>query len=228
MTRDSNDSSKGDETKKTADSGAYFGQAAATWDDKPQRVEMAGIVAEAMRNDVPLRPDMKVMDFGCGTGLITRQLAPTVASVTAADTSAEMLAVLAQKAKASGLTNVQTLLLEPGYPSPAGSAYDAIVSNMVFHHIEDISHVLARFAAWLRPGGWVAISDLEPENGTFHADDRHVFHHGIDPSWLTAQMEAVGFTVHTVHIVHTVHKPLEGTTQMREYPIFLLAAQKTH
>lgn len=226
MTRDSNDLSNVNQPDDTADPGAYFDKAAATWDDNPRRVEMAGSVAEAMCRDIPLRPDMKAMDFGCGTGLITRQLAPKVASVTAADTSTEMLTVLAQKAQAGGLTNVQTLLLEPGYPLPVGPAYDAIVSSMVFHHIEDVPHLLERFAVWLHPGGWVAISDLEPEDGTFHADDRHVFHHGIDPSRLTAQMEAVGFIVHSVHLVHTVHKPLEGTTQTRAYPIFLLTAQK--
>ena len=227
MTRDSSEPANGNGPEEGAGPGAYFDQAAATWDDNPRRVEMAGAVAEAMRRDVPLRPDMKVMDFGCGTGLITRRLGSQVASITAADTSSEMLAVLARKAQASGLRNVETLLLEPGYPSPQGPTYDVIVSSMVLHHIEDVPHLLERFATWLRPGGWVAIADLEPEDGTFHADGRHVIHHGIDPSALAGQIETNGLAVRSVRTVHTIRRQPEGAAEVRAYPVFLLTAQKT-
>ena len=97
-----------------------------------------------------------------------------------ADTSARMLAVLEAKAKASGLDHVRPLLLDDGYPSPVGLQFDAIVSSMVLHHIEDIPALLARLAQWVRPGGWIAIADLEPEDGTFHRGDAHVVHRGIE------------------------------------------------
>ncbi len=226
MTPERTDREKVNGSEKDTGPVAYFDQAAATWDDNPRRVEMAGVVAQAMVRDVLLTADMKVMDFGCGTGLITRQLAPQVASVTAADTSAEMLAVLMQKAQAGGMRNVDTLLLEPGYPLPAGPTYDAVVSSMVFHHLEDIPHVLERFAAWLQPGGWLAIAELEPEDGSFHSDGRHVLHHGIDPSWLRSQIEALGLSVRSVQMVHTIRRQPEGADQPRDYPVFLLVARK--
>ncbi len=206
--------------------GAYFDEAAKTWDDNPTRVEMAKIIARAIAAQVPLTPEMAIMDFGCGTGLITHELAPKVASVTAADTSAQMLAVLGDKAKASGLDHVRPLLLEDGYPSPTGPQFDAIVSSMVFHHIEDIPALLAKFAQWLRPEGWIAIADLEPEDGTFHSGNSHVIHHGIDPSWLRSQIEALGLSVRSVQMVHTIRRQPEGADQPRDYPVFLLVARK--
>ncbi len=214
-----------DATQETGGANNHFDAAAATWDDNPTRVELAKAVAGAMLAAVPLTPQMAVMDFGCGTGLITREMAPKVASITSADTSAQMLAVLEAKAKASGLDHVRTLLLEDGYPQLSGGQFDAVVSSMVLHHIEDIPALLARFAQWVRPGGWIAVADLEPEDGTFHRDSAHEVHHGIDPAWLRSETEAVGFSVKSAQTVHTIQRQPEGVHQPREYPVFLLVAR---
>jgi tRNA (cmo5U34)-methyltransferase len=202
-------------------------QAAATWDNKPWHVELAASVARAMAEDVPLRPDMQIMDFGCGSGLITYQLAPQVASVVAADVSAEVLATLTRNAQTSGMTHVRTLLLEAEDPPHVTVPCDAIVSSMVFHHISDIPQLLGRFAEWLRRDGWVAIADLEPEDGTFHSRHTHVAHHGIEPSELASQVETAGFAVRSVRTVHILQWQPEGATEVRAYPVFLLVAQKT-
>jgi 2-polyprenyl-3-methyl-5-hydroxy-6-metoxy-1,4-benzoquinol methylase len=215
----------GDRMQETAGAKDYFDAAAATWDENPTRVELAKAVAGAMLAAVPLTSRMAVMDFGCGTGLITRELAPKVASVTAADTSVQMLAVLEAKAKASGLEHVRTLLLDDGYPKPSGVQFDAIVSSMVFHHIEDIPSLLSRFAQWVRPGGWIAVADLEPEDGTFHRGGAHEVHHGIDPAWLGSQIETVGFSVRSIRTVHTIRRQGEGADRPKDYPVFLLVAR---
>ena len=203
----------------------YFDAAAVTWDDNPTRVELAKAVAAAMVAAVPLTSRMAVMDFGCGTGLITRELATKVASITAADTSVQMLAVLEAKAKASGLDHVRTFLLEDGYPAPLGPQFDAIVSSMVLHHVEDIPALLTRFGQWVRPGGWIAVADLEPEDGTFHRDGAHEVHHGIDPVWLGSQIETVGFSVRSIRTVHTIRRQGEGADRPKDYPVFLLVAR---
>ena len=215
-----------DATQETGGANKHFDAAAATWDDNPTRVELAKAVAGAMLAAVPLTSRMAVMDFGCGTGLITRELATKVASITAADTSVQMLAVLEAKAKASGLDHVRTLLLDDGCLRPSGLSFDAIVSSMVLHHIEDIPALLARFAQWVRPGGWIAVADLEPEDGTFHRGGAHEVHHGIDPAWLRAETEAVGFSVKSAQTIHTIRRQSEDADQPREYPVFLLVARR--
>jgi 2-polyprenyl-3-methyl-5-hydroxy-6-metoxy-1,4-benzoquinol methylase len=48
-----------------------FDQVAGSWDEDPGRVALARAVAEQIRQQVPLMPQMDVLDFGCGTGLLT-------------------------------------------------------------------------------------------------------------------------------------------------------------
>jgi len=216
-----------EEPAETKGPPSRFDGAAQTWDDKPARVELATAVAAAMSEAVPLQPEMQIMDFGCGTGLISRALAPRVASITAADTSTEMLMVLKTTARAAGLTRIRPFLLDASYQTPPGTAYDAIVSSMVLHHIEDIPTLAAHFAQWCRPGGWVALADLAPEDGTFHHDAHAVFHHGIDPAELAAQLETVGFTTESIQTVHTIQRPPAEGADPRDYPVFLLVARRT-
>jgi predicted TPR repeat methyltransferase len=63
-----------------------FDQAAATWDEQPRRVKLAQAVAEDIGRQIHLSRDIDVLDFGCGTGLLTLALQPLVRSITGADT----------------------------------------------------------------------------------------------------------------------------------------------
>jgi len=215
-----------DDANNQGNSTTRFDEAAQSWDDNPARVELAAAVAGAMARAVPFNSEMHIMDFGTGTGLIARALAPRVASITAADTSTEMLAVLGTKARTAGLTVIRPLLLDAAYETPSGASYDAVVSSMVLHHIDDIAALARHLAQWCRPGGWVALADLEPEDGTFHQDKRGVVHHGIDPAGLAAQLEAVGFSIESVETVHTIRRPPAEGAEPKPYPVFLLVAQK--
>lgn len=87
--------------------GMDFDQAAASWDQEPRRVQLAQDVAQT----VPLSPDMHVLDFGCGTGLLSLLLLPRVGRLTGADTSMGMLEALKAKVAAQGLANLDTILL---------------------------------------------------------------------------------------------------------------------
>lgn len=86
-----------------------FDQRAAGWDNNPGRVALARAVVAAIRDAVPLRPDMRVMDFGAGTGLVTLGLLDDVGEITAVDASAGMLRVLAEKTAVWGSNRVRTL-----------------------------------------------------------------------------------------------------------------------
>lgn len=226
MSDHSDNPSSAENLAATTGSKSPFDRAAQSWDDNPVRVELAVTVAEAMAHEIPLAPQMQIMDFGCGTGLIARSLAPQVRLVMAADTSAEMLAVLETKAKAIGLTGIQPLLLDDQHTSHNAVCYDAIVSSMVLHHIEDIPKLFRQLAQWCRPGGWVALADLEPEDGTFHRGAQAVVHPGFDPAALAAQLEALGFVTKSVRTVHTIQRPPAEGGALKNYPVFLLVAQR--
>ena len=56
---------------------ARFDRVAAEWDASPTRVALARAVVEAIRAAVPLDAEMRALDFGAGTGLVTLGLLST-------------------------------------------------------------------------------------------------------------------------------------------------------
>ena len=86
-----------------------FDARAQTWDEEPRRVKLAADIFAALEQAVPLRAEWTALDYGAGTGLLALALAARVRRVLAVDSSAGMLDVLAQKARAQHLAHVETL-----------------------------------------------------------------------------------------------------------------------
>ena len=156
-----------------------FDSAAATWDDNPHRRALARSVADAIVKAVPLRPDMRLMDYGCGTGLVTLALQPHVAHLVAADSSEGMLHTLGNKLQAAGITNVEPVRLDLERDDWQGLPFDVIVSSMTLHHIARVDLLVRKLAGMLVDGGYLAIADLDAGSEGFHADHTGVMHHGF-------------------------------------------------
>ena len=201
-----------------------FDRVAEGWDSNPMRVAMARAVADAIQKAVPLRPEMNAMDFGAGTGLVTLGLLPYVASVTSVDTSGEMLRVLDEKLKALRIGNVHTLLCQIGKTALPVAEFDLIVSSMVLHHIPDVPETIRRLRPCLRPGGWIALADLDSEDGTFHTDSTGVFHHGFDRDEVCRWLHDAGFTDTTTREAHRIVRPAPDG-QPRQYSMFLVTGR---
>lgn len=197
-----------------------FDQAAATWDDNPRRVSLAKAVAEAIGKRVQLSPTMAVLDFGCGTGLLTLNLRPRVGAITGADTSSGMLEALRRKLTDQGLTGVESFQLRPEEGYAIRGTYDLIVSSMTLHHVPELVPLFRRFRDHLREGGQVALADLDTEDGSFHDQVEDVFHLGFERDQVTDWLREAGFEgIETV----TAH---EMRRNGRDYPIFLVTARK--
>jgi hypothetical protein len=87
---------------------------------------------------------------------------------------------------------------------------------MTMHHIKDVTAMLGKFFAMLNDGGFIAIADLEREDGTFHKEDTGVHHAGFATEEIAKVAADIGFANVTIPIVSVVHKP-QG-----DYPVFLL------
>jgi len=168
-----------------------FNEAAAAWDEDPVKTNLALDIGAAIVREVPLSNEMDVLEFGCGTGLITLQFQPHVRQIMGVDSSPGMLAVLDRKISAAGIANLHTRLLGNG--EALAGTYDLLVSSMVMHHVSDIPQLLAQFFHVLKPAGRLALADLDPEDGAFHPEPNGVFHYGFDHDELRCQLEAAGF-----------------------------------
>ncbi|MFN8095274.1 MAG: class I SAM-dependent methyltransferase [Vicinamibacteria bacterium] len=204
----------------TQDETNRFDEIASTWDEEPRRLEMATSIAAAIRRAVPLSPALAVLDFGCGTGLVTLALQPYVGRVTGADTSEGMLGQLRRKIEARGLGNVEAVRLDASSADLSEGAYDLVVSSMALHHVEDTAALFRQLHGLLRPGGRVALADLDREDGSFHEDARGVFHLGFDRAAIGAGLSAAGFASVAIETATVTRK------NDLEYPIFLATGRK--
>jgi len=134
-----------------------------------------------------------------------------------------MLETLAVKARSAAVP-VHLVHLGPGSGTGPGAElggpYDLIVSSMTLHHVPDVPGLFQTFAQQLKPGGQVALADLEEEDGTFHDDTTGVHHTGFSRALIQAWLEEAGFQAVRVETAFVTAK---GAV---DYPVFLATAQR--
>jgi len=205
-----------------------FNRQAADFDSNPRRTRIAEAVATAITKTVPLKGSTEGLEFGCGTGLVTMQVAPRLRHLTAIDTSHRMLGVLEGKLIASGIKNIETLCLDLSSAEDRRrlkAPYDFIYSSMTLHHIDSTAPFIGILFNMLSDGGTLAIADLDHEEGLFHDDPEEKVHPGFDRKKLTEMLEQAGFAGISFKTAHTVVKKNRAGVDA-SYPIFLLTAHK--
>ncbi len=202
-----------------------FDSEAAAWDQDPGRVRLANDVAAAIIRETRPSKEMDALDFGCGTGLVTLRIRPLVRSITGADSSKGMLSVLEGKAKAQGLTNVRTRLVDFEKGERLEERFHLVISSMTMHHVENTAVLFGQWHDLLLPGGILAAADLDAEDGSFHLNNTGVCHHGFDRGYLKTLLQKSGF--HDIRAVTaaTMVRDAEGKGK-REFPVFLVTAKK--
>ena len=96
-----------------------------------------------------LKPTDTVLDFACGTGIVTFAVAPSVQSVRAIDVSGEMVRRAQEKVKAQGVENVTVTQTDLFDGCLAEGSFNAVLACNVLLYIEDRSAALARIRALL-------------------------------------------------------------------------------
>jgi ubiquinone/menaquinone biosynthesis C-methylase UbiE len=115
-----------------------FDERAKDWDSDPDKVERARIVADAIRKAIPLSNNIKALEYGCGTGLLSFALQSNLGQITLADTSQGMLDVLLEKIANAEVTNMHPVQLDLETDVIPEERYDIIYSLMTMHHIHDV------------------------------------------------------------------------------------------
>ena len=152
------------------------------------------------------QPGERILDLGCGDGVLTERLAASGAAVTGLEADPRQAAA----ARARRLS-----VLEQDAHAPFGEAvYDAVFSNAVLHWMRDPERVLANIARALRPGGRLVAEQggfgniaailvalqAALEAGGHPAPERFAFDYP-SPATQTARLERLGFEVVTMVLI---------------------------
>jgi ubiquinone/menaquinone biosynthesis C-methylase UbiE len=202
-----------------------FDREASAWDQEPLRVKLAEDISRSMIESLRPNPTQDVLELGCGTGLVTLQFQPLVHSILAVDSSAGMLAELGKKLAAQGCTNVSTRCLDAEKGDRLEGSFHIALSSMTLHHVRDVPGLLAGLFGVLRPGGRLAIADLDSEDGHFHSNPEGVAHHGFDRTALRRLIESAGFTSVQDRLVAETVKPVAGGAP-RAFSVFLITGTR--
>lgn len=201
-----------------------FDERARDWDSDPGKVERARAVADAIRKAVPLSREMKVLEYGCGTGLLSFALQSDLGQITLADTSQGMLDVLQEKIASADVMNMHPVRLDLATDAVPRERYDLTYSLMVLHHIHNVKKVLAKFREVLVPNGTLLIADLDKEDGSFHTDGTTDVHLGFDRAELQSMVENAGFENVRFSTAYEIKKKIGD--EEKTFPVFLMTAQK--
>ncbi|CAK3984662.1 Hypothetical predicted protein [Lecanosticta acicola] len=201
-----------------------FDEMSATYNSKQWQIDLSNQVATALqaRKDwlgaqwttPDSDTDIRLLDYACGTGSITKALGPHVSTIRGIDLSENMVQKYNETALTSGLSREQAHAvvgdlcgeaIPPTLLGPEWYNFDIAVIGLGFHHFENPALAAKRLGERLRPGsGVLVIVDFLPFDhrkdqgskegaGNFPDMQHTIKHNGFTPEHLRDLYTAAGF-----------------------------------
>jgi ubiquinone/menaquinone biosynthesis C-methylase UbiE len=202
----------------------HFDTVAKDWDNNKMHIDRTKAIAACILETLEINKEMKALEFGAGTGLLSFALKNHFALITLMDSSEEMIKATFEKiiyAKERSLIPVFFDLEKKNYTE---QKFDMVFSQMVMHHVKDIDKMFDKFYGLLNKKGKLAIADLYTEDGTFH-DFKFDGHYGFDPFQLAETLMEKGFYNLRIQECYVIKRDV-GEKQKKKFPVFLLTAEK--
>ncbi len=168
-----------------------FDARAREWDKDKMHMDRSVAIAAELEKMIPLNLHMKALEYGAGTGILSFLLKDRFSEITLMDNSKEMIKVCIEKAEYHNTKHIIPLWFDLEHRDFDGK-FDIIYNQMVLHHVNDYETIIETFYSMLNLGGYLAIADLYPEDGSFHGPDVKV-HLGFNPKKLTEILMIAGF-----------------------------------
>ena len=174
--------------ERAVDPDAFFAGAAGEWDGLRrqlygERFNLATVAAL-------LPPSSVVADLGCGTGLLTAELAPCVRRVIAVDGSPAMLR--AARRRVAGLGNVDLLRGDLSAVPVETASCDAALLVLALTYLVDPAAAVRELGRVLRPGGRGVVVDLLPHDRDDFRRQTGQTTRGLDPDGVTRMLADAG------------------------------------
>ena len=177
-----------------------------------------------VRERVPLR-DARVLDVGCGAGLLSEALAREGARVTAIDLAPDLIKVAKLHRLESGIDVDYRLAAVETLAEEAPGSFDAVACMEMLEHVPDPGAVVAACATLLKPGGRLFLSTLNRTPAAFALaivgaeyvarmlpKGTHHYRDFIKPSELAAWLRAAGLELEDVSGL--IYDPLRHSAKL--------------
>ncbi|MDQ7094366.1 class I SAM-dependent methyltransferase [Desulfosporosinus sp. PR] len=186
--------------------------------DTPERIQVAEVSANAIRDYLVDAKGKNAIDFGCGTGLVGMNLLNEFNSLLFLDTSPNMINQVKQKISGSHGQKAATLCFDFEKDSLADLHADYIFMVQVLLHIKDVELVLSRLYEVLEESGHLLIVDFN-KNEKVVSD---MVHNGFEQRELIDMMTKIGYREIQSKTFYTGSKLFMG----HDASLFILDSQK--
>lgn len=146
-----------------------------------------GSSLELLRDALRLDGKERLLDAGCGPGLLLRYFAPLVAELVGLDATPAMLEQARALLAEAQIHNVTTTLGDMERLPFPDAAFDAVITRYTFHHLLHPERALAELVRVCKPGGRVVVCDATPRPDARAAYD--AWETGRDSSHASARTE---------------------------------------
>jgi len=202
----------------------HFDMVARQWDQNPERFERSEIIANKMLEALLIKPESRALEYGAGTGILSFILSSHFSEIVMMDSSAEMVKVMEEKVAEEGLLHLKPVLYNLEEEVYIGEKFDVVYNLLVMHHVQKIDEVLSLFSKMINVGGYLILTDLYSEDGSFHGDD-FTGHNGFNPEVLAQKLKQSGFTEVSYSQCHSIVRENEQGIK-QEFPLFMLIAKR--
>jgi len=202
-----------------------FDLKAAGWDLNPMHLERAEAISGQILKKIPLKTWMSALEFGAGTGLTSFIIKDHFKEIIMMDSSSEMVKVMTEKIEAVQAKNLKAIYFDLEKNDWHNGKFDLIMSQMVLHHVDDIESIIKKFYVMLNPGGYLAVADLYPEDGSFHGEG-FTGHNGFDILELSELVRKNGFSDINHDKCFVINKKISDSAT-KQFDVFLLTAKRS-
>ncbi len=102
---------------------------------------------------------LRVLDIGCGGGLLSEPMARLGASVVGADASAVNIGIATAHARAGGLS-IDYRATTAEALAASGETFDIVLAMEIVEHVSDLGLFVRETARMVRPGGFIVFSTI--------------------------------------------------------------------
>lgn len=157
--------------------------------DTEERILISNIITLEIRKHLEKTEQKKLLDFGCGTGLVGLSLCKDFESVIFVDSSQNMINFVNEKIKKDEIKNAIGNCVDLESESNMKDSFDYIIAAQVLLHIKDVDNILKKLYRILNSGGHLILVDFEKNPLV----DSELVHNGFDVNLLKNKLIDLGF-----------------------------------